>query len=116
MGQLSDGAAGAERFSPLQGDETGEPLNAFLDRVVDRLKEAGHGELSARVMTDGVTVRMEDLGLDSLELLDLVMGLEEDFKVGLAIENLTNRMQLDEVFAEIQRLRREQGGRGAGIA
>lgn len=67
-------------------------------------------------MTDGVTVRMEDLGLDSLELLDLVMGLEEDFKVGLAIENLTNRMQLDEVFAEIQRLRREQGGRGAGIA
>ncbi len=59
---------------------------------------------------------MEDLGLDSLELLDLVMGLEEDFKVGLAIENLTNRMQLDEVFAEIQRLRREQGGRGAGIA
>ncbi|WP_255346823.1 acyl carrier protein [Thioalkalivibrio sp. AKL10] len=67
-------------------------------------------------MTDGVTVRMEDLGLDSLELLDLVMGLEEDFKVGLAIENLTNRMRLDEVFAEIQRLQREQGSRGAGIA
>ncbi len=59
---------------------------------------------------------MEDLGLDSLELLDLVMGLEEDFKVGLAIENLTNRMRLDEVFAEIQRLQREQGSRGAGIA
>ena len=84
--------------------------------MVDRLKEAGHGELSERVMTDGVTVRMEDLGLDSLELLDLVMGLEEDFKVGLAIENLTNRMRLDEVFAEIQRLRREQGSRDAGIA
>ena len=116
MGELSAGAAGAERLSPLQGDATAALLNTFLDRVAERLRDAGQEESAARVLTDGAAMRMEDLDLDSLELLDLMMGLEEDFKVDLAIENLTNGMQLDEVFAEIQRLRREQGSRDAGIA
>ncbi len=88
----------------------------FLDRVAKRLRDAGQGESAARVLTDGAAMRMEDLDLDSLELLDLMMGLEDDFKVDIAIENLTNHMSLGDVLSEIQRCQREQGGCGAGIA
>lgn len=116
VGAVSGGAASAERLPPIQSGESGDSLNWFLQRMAERIEEAGQDELAGRVMSDGAGMRVEDLDLDSLELLDLMMGLEEDFKVDLAIENLTNHMSLGDVLSEIQRCQREQGGRGAGIA
>lgn len=91
-------------------------LSRFLQRVAARLPETGDGTLAHRVLAEGGSMRIEDLGLDSLEMLDLMMGLEEDFQVELAIEDLTDRMCLEEVFAVIQRCRRDQDARGEGVA
>lgn len=91
-------------------------LNAFLERVARRLPQAGERELPARVMAEGGFMRIRDLGLDSLELLDLMMGLEEDFDVELEVDRFSDHMRLDAVFAEILRLRQEEGDGGGRLA
>ncbi len=61
-------------------------------------------------------MRIEDLDLDSLKRVDLMMGLEADFRAKLAIEHRTDRLRLEEAPVEIQRCRKEQGHCGEGVA
>ena len=73
------------------------------EEIIDKLKELVVYQL--RVEEDEVTMEasmQDDLGADSLDLVDLVMSVEEEFGVKVADEDLENIKTVGDIVNYIE--------------
>ena len=73
------------------------------EEIFDKLKELVVDQLG--VEEDEVTMEasmQDDLGADSLDLVDLVMSVEEEFGVKVADEDLENIMTVGDIVNYIE--------------
>lgn len=71
--------------------------------MLEKIKEITADSLGADVNTlTAETSFKEDLGADSLDLLEMVMALEEEFEVEIPTEDLENIKTIGDVEAYLQ--------------
>lgn len=71
--------------------------------MLEKIKEIAADSLGADVSTmTAETSFKEDLGVDSLDLFEMVMALEEEFEVEIPTEDLENIKTIGDVESYLQ--------------
>ncbi|MFC5741323.1 acyl carrier protein [Dyella tabacisoli] len=75
-----------------------------LDDLIELLKEAGEQDESATVVVseDDADSSFEELGLDSLTLLNVVVHIEKKYSIGIGFAAVTDAKTPNELFLLVQ--------------
>lgn len=73
----------------------------IYDKVVDIIKE----EFKVDNISENTIIR-EDLGTDSIGLLELVMAIEDEFDIEISDENLDNIVTVKDIVDNIEKLKK----------
>ncbi|QQK07543.1 acyl carrier protein [Miniphocaeibacter halophilus] len=73
----------------------------IYDKVVDIIKE----EFKVDNISENTVIR-EDLGTDSIGLLELVMAIEDEFDIEISDENLDNIVTVKDIVDNIEKLKK----------
>lgn len=90
------------------------PANVFLKRVANILIEGDHIKTAEEVTLS--TSFSQDLGLDSLDVIELVNILEQEYKLSLSNSELNNINTIKDLFVCINALRMQNANQSKPIA
>lgn len=81
-----------------------------IDEVRKRIEEQLRGKLPDGVSSIDETTKLEDLGLSSLQISDIVFGLEEDYDVEFDAAAAADAKTLGDVLVVANRALEEKDG------